>query len=95
MIKNISYFRDNSVIFIVPIGKKDCELDVGLRDNFGCSRSKFKSVRLLDSYMIGVQTGVSNKAIFTRIVWHVAPSCWNHIFSKYSSIIGKKKSVII
>ena len=33
-----------------------------------------------------------NKAIFAPIVWHVAPSCWNHIFPKsHSSIAGKKK----
>ena len=32
-----------------------------------------------------------NKAIFSRIVWHVAPFCWSHTFSKsYSSIASKK-----
>ena len=33
-----------------------------------------------------------NKAKFARVVWHVAPSSWNHIFSKsHSSISGKTK----
>ena len=35
-------------------------------------------------------------SILAWIVWHVKPSCWNHISSKsYSSIEGKNKSVII
>ena len=37
-----------------------------------------------------------NEIIFARVVWHIDRSCWNHITSQpYSSIAGKKKSVIV
>ncbi len=35
-----------------------------------------------------------NKSIVTRAVWHVAPSCWNHMSCKSSSCILGKKSWI-
>ena len=32
-----------------------------------------------------------NNVIFVRVMWHVPPSCWNHIFFKsHFSIAGKK-----
>ena len=35
-----------------------------------------------------------NKAIFARVVGHMVPSCWNHIFSKTYSWIAEKKCLL-
>ena len=52
----------------------------------GLWKTLYRVIHCIELYKICKYT-----YIFRRVVWHVTPSCRNHIFSKsYSSIAGKK-----
>lgn len=55
----------------------------------------YRALHTLNDHLISMRNYAANKFIFAGVVWHVAASCWNHIFSKfYSSTAGKKKRLL-
>ena len=68
MIIRLSYLRDNSVIvFESSYWQSRLRPRCWIKKNFGCSGPVIRSVRPLNSYMIWVQTGVSQVGFYPKI----------------------------
>ena len=85
-VASIDSFEVISTIFLTHIEQCLSHNLTNVHHNLGGQlKSPWREIRRLGNVSC-------NKAVFARVVWHVVPSCWNHIFSNsYSSIAGRKK----